>query len=60
MIKFLIALIVLGLITICIKLILIKNRKRKRKVKYRKTPKLSSLKGKKFKEYIDDLTSGLH
>ena len=50
----------LGLITICIKLILNKNRKRKRKVKYRKTPKLSSLKGKKFKEYIDDLTSGLH
>lgn len=60
MIKVLIAMIVLGLIALCIRLLLNKKKKNKKKIKYHKTPKLSSLKGKKFKEYIDDLTSGLH
>lgn len=59
MIKFLIVLIVLGLIAFCIKLILNKKNKTKKKAKYHKTPKLSSLKGKDFKEYIDDLTKDL-
>lgn len=59
MIKFIIVLIVLGLIAFCIRLILNKKKKTKKKSKYRKTPKLSSLKGKDFKDYIDDLTKDL-
>lgn len=59
MIKFFIVLIVLGLIVFCIKIILNKKKKTKQKPKYRKTPKLSSLKGKEFKDYIDDLTKDL-
>ena len=34
-------------------------KKKYKKQTYYKTPKLSSLKGKKFKEYIDDLTKDL-
>ena len=59
MIKFFIALIVLGIIAFCIKLVLNKKKKTNKKLKYRKTPKLSSLKGKDFKDYIDDLTKDL-
>lgn len=59
MIKFLIALIVLGCIVLCIKIISNKKIKNKSKKKYYKTPKLSSLKGKDFKKYIDDLTKDL-
>ena len=54
MIKILIIVVMLG----CIALNIFYYIKKNKKQKYR-TPKLSSLKGKKFKEYIDDLTKDL-
>lgn len=59
MIKFLIALIVLGCIAFCIRFILHKKMKVKEKKKYYKTPKLSNLKGEDFKKYIDNITKDL-
>lgn len=34
--------------------------RQKKQNKYKKTPKLSELKGKEFSKYIDDLTKDLH
>ena len=55
MIKILIIVVMLG----CIALNIFYYIKKNKKQKYYRTPKLSSLKGKKFKEYIDDLTKDL-
>lgn len=62
MIKFLIILLMFGctaFITILIFKYSIKSKKNKKKQGTNKIPKLSSLKGKEFSKYIDDLTKDL-
>lgn len=58
MIKILIMLVMLGCIVLNIKSRFNKNRKSKRNKIY-KTPKLASLKGKDFSNYIDNITKDL-
>lgn len=59
MIRFLIELIMFGC-TIFTIIHFIQKFKQKKQAKYKKTPKLSELKGKEFSKYIDDLTKDLH
>ncbi len=59
MIRFLIELIMFGC-TIFTIIHFIQKISYKKKTKYKKTPKLSELKGKEFKKYVDDLTKDLH
>lgn len=58
MIKILIMLVVFGCTVLSIKSRFNKNRKSKRNKVY-KIPKLSSLKGKDFSNYIDNITKDL-
>lgn len=58
MIKILIVLVVFGCTVLSIKSILNKNKKAE-KNKFYKTPKLSSLKGKDFSNYINNITKDL-